>query len=343
MPYFSPLRVVSALMTSFALLLALPAAAIELSVDTTEDYIDKNIGDGICEAEIVGIYKCTLRAAIQEANALSGLDRINIPAGLYVVTQGGPTDDTASQGDFDLRDDVELIGAGSASTIIDGDNRDRIFHVLSDANQVVHVAIRGLTVQRGYVLNQSGGGIYNAELATLDDVVVVNNGATISGGGIFNSGTLIASTVKIGENISARGAGMAVSGGESYLIDAEITGNQSTSNGAGVDQTAGTVELSRAVIRGNATTSTGSVGAGIHTTGTLSIYDTTIANNSSAGHGGGLGVTNGGVAKLNGSLIEGNSATSNGGGAYVDALLVANNVTVSANSRQMGAGFIRVT
>ena len=50
-------------------------AAATFTVDSSADGPDTNPGDGVCLAERNA---CTLRAAIQEANALPGLDTINI-------------------------------------------------------------------------------------------------------------------------------------------------------------------------------------------------------------------------------------------------------------------------
>src|SRR5438874_2257693 len=62
-----------------------PADAATFTVDSTADAEDANPGDGVC-ATAAGA--CTLRAAIQEANALPGLDIIVVPAGTYVLTLG---------------------------------------------------------------------------------------------------------------------------------------------------------------------------------------------------------------------------------------------------------------
>jgi len=45
------------------------------SVNNTADKVDTNPGDGVCADENGN---CTLRAAIQETNALSGADNINM-------------------------------------------------------------------------------------------------------------------------------------------------------------------------------------------------------------------------------------------------------------------------
>jgi len=55
-------------------------------VNSTDDAVDANIGDGIC-ATASGF--CTLRAAVQEANAHLGPDVISLPAGTYTLAIAG--------------------------------------------------------------------------------------------------------------------------------------------------------------------------------------------------------------------------------------------------------------
>src|SRR5687768_6202331 len=65
---------------------AAPAGAAEFTVDSTADVVDANVGDGVC-ATTAG--RCTLRAAIQEANMVPGADAIDVPGGLYTLRSSG--------------------------------------------------------------------------------------------------------------------------------------------------------------------------------------------------------------------------------------------------------------
>lgn len=59
---------------------------MSITVNSTGDGSDANAGDGVCNA---GSGACTLRAAIEEANASSAPDTLtfNIPgAGVHVIT-----------------------------------------------------------------------------------------------------------------------------------------------------------------------------------------------------------------------------------------------------------------
>jgi CSLREA domain-containing protein len=54
-------------------------------VNSPSDVSDASPGNGICETAL-GNGVCTMRAAIQEANALAGADQIILPSNTYVLT-----------------------------------------------------------------------------------------------------------------------------------------------------------------------------------------------------------------------------------------------------------------
>jgi CSLREA domain-containing protein len=64
-----------AVLLAAPLLSAQPAHAKTFTVDLTADFPDANPGDDACLVSIFG--GCTLRAAIQQANATDGADTIN--------------------------------------------------------------------------------------------------------------------------------------------------------------------------------------------------------------------------------------------------------------------------
>ncbi|MGZ6070666.1 MAG: hypothetical protein ACXWK8_05580, partial [Myxococcaceae bacterium] len=86
-------------------------------MDSTADAVDAAPGDGTCRT---AAGTCTLRAALQEANAHAGPDSVLLPAGTYTLTISGPAEDAAATGDLDITDDLLLVGAGASSTIVDG-------------------------------------------------------------------------------------------------------------------------------------------------------------------------------------------------------------------------------
>src|SRR5262245_30316248 len=80
-------------------LLGGPGHATSFLVDDTADVGDASRGDGTC-ATRAGT--CTLRAAVQEANALTGPDTITLPAGVYRLTTPGIGEQAAGTGDLDV-------------------------------------------------------------------------------------------------------------------------------------------------------------------------------------------------------------------------------------------------
>jgi hypothetical protein len=96
--------------------LSAPAhAAVTISVSSTAEGRDAAPGDGSC-ATSSG--QCTLRAAIEETNALPGSDTVTLGGGTYTLTSR-----------VLIEDDLVLSGAGSAATVIDGASRAPLLRV----------------------------------------------------------------------------------------------------------------------------------------------------------------------------------------------------------------------
>ena len=68
-----------------------------------------------------------------------------MPAGTYTLTIPGAGEDAGATGDLNIRDHVTIVGAGAASTIVDGGGLDRVFKVNFGT-----VTISGLTVRNGF-------------------------------------------------------------------------------------------------------------------------------------------------------------------------------------------------
>ncbi|MBF6327186.1 CSLREA domain-containing protein [Nocardia transvalensis] len=182
--------------TILAAFWATPAAAdtgsaqapATIVVTTTADGAAANPFDGQCRTRTG---ECTLRAAIQVANARPGTT-IEVPPGRYTLTipptvwntQGPFIDPTT--GDLDVTSDTTIRGAGQDRTVIDASHLDRV--MLTTAN----VTLSGLTITGGNTTQREipfydtgGGGIANSGRLSLDHVTVTGNAADY-GGGIFN-------------------------------------------------------------------------------------------------------------------------------------------------------------
>ena len=163
------------------------------SVNSTADTVDSNPGNGVC-ATSSGV--CTLRAAIQEANALPGADTIQIPAGTFEIQVPIANEDLPSSGDFDIHSPMTIDGAGAGVTIVDAGNPlassdpvqrglDRLFEIHPSAG---NVTISDLTMQEGFS-EEAGGAIqhWSSGLLTLRNVAVLDSYASKSGGGVNNA------------------------------------------------------------------------------------------------------------------------------------------------------------
>ncbi len=82
--FFCVVVILSILLAQFGLRPV--AAAANFVVNSNADKTDANPGDGLCDT---GEGECTLRAAVQEANALEGSDSISIPEGTYTLSIPG--------------------------------------------------------------------------------------------------------------------------------------------------------------------------------------------------------------------------------------------------------------
>ncbi|QPC84018.1 hypothetical protein G4Y79_06455 [Phototrophicus methaneseepsis] len=120
----------------------------DFTINSTADTIDANPGDGQC-ADAGGL--CTLRAAIMESNVLRLTQTIYIPAGTYLLTIPGADEDASATGDLDILAPVLIVGEDQATTIIDGNSLDRVFHVsfVDDYQSRGNSAITSVTIQGG--------------------------------------------------------------------------------------------------------------------------------------------------------------------------------------------------
>lgn len=182
-------------------------------VNTTTDGVDANLGDNECDVT-AGSRVCSLRAAIQQANANGTADVIRLSSGTYQLTipNGGSPDDLAVRGDLDITSAIEIVGAGKGLTIINGNGGttgDRVFHITNNAV----VSMRGVTITGGHASNSVGGGIFvqSGSLTLTDSEVIGNSTSNPSGivnggngGGIYNStsGTVQLETTDVKNNIS---------------------------------------------------------------------------------------------------------------------------------------------
>src|SRR5919106_4170334 len=98
-PYLVLAVVVLALLTFVVARSVVFASPARFTVDSTADALDSRPGDGVCRT-VAGA--CTLRAAIQEANALAGADEIELPSGAYELGIAPRNQNDITTGDLDI-------------------------------------------------------------------------------------------------------------------------------------------------------------------------------------------------------------------------------------------------
>lgn len=166
--------------SSFCFLFTAPVMAVNINVNSNLDGTDVNPGDGLC-ADVTG--SCTLRAAIQEANASAGADTVYLLSDTYVLTVGAANEDLAAEGDLDITDDLTIIGTGNISTIIDGNATDRIMDV-NDAR----LELKDLTIQNGLLPGSYGDA--GAGVRTLNDGALFVSGVRFFNNEAFSGGAV---------------------------------------------------------------------------------------------------------------------------------------------------------
>lgn len=192
-------------------------------VDSTTDAVDANVGDGVCAT---AENACTLRAAIQEANRQTSLTTITLPDGIFELTVGGVYEDESAFGDLDILNNLNIVGSGQDNTIIEGNQLDRVFHILGEATTV---SISDVTIRGGQTYNESGAGIYTTGSLSLINVAIVDNVADLDGGGIYAIGDLSLTNSTISNNFGARSGGI-FSQSTLEIFNTIFNGNQSDSD-----------------------------------------------------------------------------------------------------------------
>ncbi|MEA2367843.1 MAG: hypothetical protein QOH38_561, partial [Thermoleophilaceae bacterium] len=288
-------------------------------VNSEVDAPDANPGDGEC---LTAAGKCTLRAAVQEANASGDRppfqSKILVPAGHYTLTRHG-LDDTADRGDLDLNFVGEIVGAGQGRTVVDGDGADRVFDLRDFDQRVAHLAVRN-----GRATDGPGGGIRAVASDYLEYLYVTDNEAVPGeatdsgrGGGIAGTDTNITYSV-VNYNDAQDGGGLYYRGAQSGFGSDTFAYNHATRDGGGI----------------------------YYTSSDSYFNNVTISGNSAAQHGGGLFLSPIGASTfvdLAGSTIASNQAgVTKGGGIWLADVpeldMRAAGTVVANNSQEDCAG-----
>lgn len=284
-------------------------AALSLTVNTLGDGADILLGDGICDTDSgTAGSQCTLRAAIQETNAIPSPDSIGFSVSGIITLS------TALPG---INGDLSITGPGAGTLTVKrsttgGTPQFSIFKV----NSSMTVAISGLTITNGdggSNFGDGGGGISNSGTLTLNDMVITANTGN-AGGGIVNNATLTANRITVSGNTASVGGGIFSGLGTLNMTESTVSGNSATSDGGG-----------------------------ILTSGTATITNSTVSGNSAVGNGGGLYANTGALTLVNVTVTNNradsdNDGTGTGGGLYRDtATVTLRNTIVAGNFNENGA------
>lgn len=311
------------------------APGVLFQVNSTSDAADPAPGDGFCETAI-GNNVCTLRAAIEEANAnpntVDGI-RFSIPtsdpgyrakAGAWTIALNSVLPD--------LGGSMNITGPGKNKLTVQRKSGSFGIFKVTTAGAV---NFSGLTVALGKA--QHGGGIHNAGggTVTITNCTLRNNTATSLGGAVHNGngGKLTITNSTLSEN----GAGGALSGGGggggvSSSGTLNISGSTFRANladavGGGVFIVNGTATLTSTTVADNrviAETSLGALGGGIYSLEPLTLTSCTVSGNS--------------VTARNGQDADRDSGYAKGGGIFSNGLtLDVINCTVSGNYAEGGS------
>jgi hypothetical protein len=246
---------------------------------------------------------CTVDVAVTDANAAPTTDdvRILLSKGTYPLTSQNPSALTVTFAGPSL-----TFEGRNGTPTLSGTGTVRILSVEAGANVIVD----GLEFQKG-LTSGMGGAISNAGTLTVKSSRFFDNTGA-NGGAIANpaGGTLAVEDSTISRNTaSSVGGGAIINFADASVVRSALTNNSAPVNGGAVNQQpGGTLTLSNSTIANN--TSSG-LGGGISNLGTTNVFSSTIVDNKgSAGSAFATGNSNLTVAaSIITSLTPGNACS----------------------------------
>jgi hypothetical protein len=263
------------------------AKAASFSVNLNTDASDVNPGNGVCDADLAAGTQCTLRAAIQESNALAGIDDISFAIGT-------PNTISLTLGALNVVGSVSINGPGARGLTVQraaGAANFRIFDVIANAN--TSISIYGMTIANGNTTGDTygaGAGIRNqsgSSSLNLTGVTVKNNFSQGAAGGIQNNGTLNITRSTVSNNTGGQGGG--VNNGTNGIMNISNT----------------TISNNEAVL-----SNAPGWGGGIMNINVLTLNNVTVSNNNASNSGGGIHLFgNSQTLNIRNTIVAGNTST----------------------------------
>ena len=254
----------------------LPAA--DFQVTSLEEGSDLSPGDGVCAAE----RGCTLRAAVEEANALPGAQTIALGYGVHQlnIQEGGQGLRATSQ-PLMVTDDLTVTGLSPDRSILNANGQSRVFQV-----EGASLSLDSLMISGGAVSGDDGGGV------------------------LIVSGTLHLNQVAVTGNRARNGGGVMAHESAVTILRSAFTGNRAVpvegqqGFGGGVHMRGGALTVENSTFSGNQAEQ----GGGLSSDGAaISLQNATLVGNGADGEGGGIHSASGDVGLVN-TILSGNGA-----------------------------------
>lgn len=229
------------------------AQAGQFMVTVDNDLKDMNPGDGVCAA---AFNFCTLRAAIEEANALPDVDQIVFSSSFQAPNP--PKTIVLNLGRLELKYYLSIHGPGARQLMIDGNHKSQVFLSSPDFAG----GINDLTIQNGYsyapFVSQFAAGVTNFGKLGLTGVTIRNNFSINEndplqaeyGGGIRNFGSLYLQWSTVSGNKAGSGGGI-YNTGVIYVYNTTISNNTSFYAGGGIYHKDGEIWMTSTTIANN--------------------------------------------------------------------------------------------
>jgi len=283
------------------------------TVNSSADTSDANPSDNLC-LDLSG--NCTLRAAVEQANALTSNDEINFAANISNIS---------------LATQITITGNGSLTITGRGANLLNVTNISGNGrafqSNTATLTITDLTVSDNRIASfntTSGVGmLVNGDAATFQRVV-------------FNDNLNLSSRMN-----AADGGGINFIGGTHVIQNSTFSNNTSSGNGGGIANNGATITISNSTFSGN--TANQSTGGGIYNAGNLTLRNVTVSNNTASagcisvctGLGGGIAQLSGTLSIVN-TIVSGNLTLSRGTAAIRPEILFDNGTFTSSGNNFIG-------
>jgi hypothetical protein len=269
---------------------------------------------------------------------------------------------TLTSGELVVAGSVTVSGPGPSLLAVSRNSQSSNFRILHiQPNHTV--AISGLTISNGSLINLSGAGIFNDQSTVTITNCVISGNATdcppstaAGGGGVCNSGvlSLINSTVTGNSTTGyfSYGGGGILNNGTLTINQCTIRNNQGDGYGGGIAGSAGSVVIQNSTISGNqifGLVHSDGDGAGLATCvpyisvcsgeGFI-IRNSTISGNTALGGGsfGGHGGAIYGGGTITNCTISGNTANHQPGGIYAITPVELTHTILNSNQNIVNVG-----